>query len=516
MLRLLLLASMLTVASPPAFASASTCFSNSASIRGLRDRFIANPYQRPRYSFHRYMVFGGGRNFVTMVDDDGDFQNGSWSDAALEQRLTGVLDQYYQTQPDTAQFVVLFSSFQVGFPGAFYLPLSNDVRGIGYRHTLLGGRETYDSTEGPLEGILMMNDYGIWGGQGGLSVVFNQELGHRWGSFVHFAEEGDTTTNALLLGRDQAHWSFFMDTGGSPMEGNWWRDNGDGTFTTITTQSDFGYHPLDLYLMGLIPPEEVGEFWFIDNPDLSGFTRPPRPDSGPAYYHPISLPGTKKTLTIEDIIRAEGERVPAFASAPKKFKIGFVLVVQDGQQTDQRLLDEFADTVDFVVAGWEAATGNRATLEIVSSGPPPPSQSPMGSLCDDAFQCDSTTSTACVDSRQDPSVGTFCSRRCSASDPCPTGFCCGPANLLGEPRYCFPEGVGVCPPPPTFFDGGTTTGFDGGAPGPDGGVAVPADGGITPGAGGGCSSAGGHPGLAALLLVLGLGLSLRRRRRALR
>ena len=84
--------------------------------------------------------------------------------------------------------------------------------------------------------------------------VLGQEVGHRWGSFVN-------TNVADVLGRGQAHWSFFLDTGAfngsligagaSVMEGNRWQANGDGSFTTgrpcLTATSLF-----DLYVMGML------------------------------------------------------------------------------------------------------------------------------------------------------------------------------------------------------------------------------------------------------------------------
>jgi MYXO-CTERM domain-containing protein len=486
--------------------------SKTAFVRSLRDRFVAKPYEKPTRRSLRYQVWGGGRNFVTVVDDSGDFENGNWfSDSAVEQRLTNVLDKYYETQPDTAQFVVFFSTFQVPFPGAFYLPLSNDVRGIGYRHSFFGGRETFDSTPGsPLEGLLLMNDFRIWDDLGGLSVVFNQELGHRWGAFVHFKEEGATGDSAELLGRDESHWSFFMNTGGSPMEGNAWQDNGDGTFTSVTHRSDFAYHPIDLYAMGLLPASEVPSVWIIEQPDLSalgGFGRRITRETGPLFDRQISIGGVRKEVTIEDVVRSEGPRSPSFDTAPKNFKIGFVVVMQRGQQTNQSLIDEVDAAIDNVVDGWQVATGSRATLQVVSSGPTPPTTKNLGEGCEGFFECSTEQTTACIAPKANPSVGKQCSKRCSAADPCPDGFCCAGADLIGEPRYCFARSLeNVCPAP--LPDAGTPA-PDAGTPTADGGTTAPAS------TSGGCGIAGTAPS-GALWMLLALGALWIRRRRATR
>jgi MYXO-CTERM domain-containing protein len=503
----------------------ASCYSDSDVVRKVRDNYMAHHYKKPDYSLLKYQVWGGGRNFVTIVDTDGDFANGDWnSDVALNNRLNNVLNQYYQTQPDTAQFVALFSAFEIPFPGAFYLPLANDVTGIGYKHSVGLGPETFDSTDNsPLDGVIVMNDYTIWGDFGGVSNVFNQEITHRFAAFVHYQEDGGTDSD-LLLGRDLAHWSFFMDTGSSPMEGNAWKDNGNGSFTTFTNTSAHNYCPLDLYLMGLIPPTDVPPFWFIDNPDLSS-SRITRATT-PALFGPVTLSGTKKTITIDDVIRAEGPRVPASDVAPKSFKIGFVLVVQKGQQTDQSLLNDFDSTLDDIVAKYEAATGNRATLEVVSQGPPPPPQKSIGDSCAGVFECDSAQSTACIAPKLNSSLGGFCSRRCSSTQLCPTGFCCSAANLIGDPRYCFNASLmNVCPADAADGgapDGGTMSAPDAGmAATVDAGMPTDQDGGGSTGGGGGtpppksggCAAAeGSAPGLGALLIALA-GLWLARRRR---
>src|SRR5207247_3978261 len=115
--------------------------------------------------------------------------------------------------------------------------------------------------------------------------------------------------------------------------------------------------------------------------------RPVTRGSSPALDREVTIGGTKKVVTIDDIIRAEGERVPKSADAPKSFKIGFVLLVRKGQQTDTSLLNDFESAVDTLVGGWQAATGNRATLEVVSQGPPPPPQKHIGESCAGIFEC---------------------------------------------------------------------------------------------------------------------------------
>ena len=51
-----------------------------------------------------------------------------------------------------------------------------------------------------------------------------QEVGHRWSAFVWFRDrDRGGVPSSALLGRDRSHWNFFLETGGSPLEGNEWK-----------------------------------------------------------------------------------------------------------------------------------------------------------------------------------------------------------------------------------------------------------------------------------------------------
>ena len=60
-----------------------------------------------------------------------------------------------------------------------------------------------------------------------------------------------------LLGRDEAHWSFFFASDASVMEGNDIEDLGGGVFRTVGAVSR--YSALDQYAMGLRAESSVGQ-----------------------------------------------------------------------------------------------------------------------------------------------------------------------------------------------------------------------------------------------------------------
>lgn len=118
-----------------------------------------------------------------------------------------------------------------------------------------------------------------------------------------------------LLGRQRAHWTYFMNSGGSPMEGNVWMEIQPGVFRTNTPS--FQFSQLDLYLMGLAPASSVDPFWVIANPDVMGqqdmFGHTIWRESPPEYGgRRVTIRGQRDTYTIQDVIRANGVRSPAY------------------------------------------------------------------------------------------------------------------------------------------------------------------------------------------------------------
>jgi hypothetical protein len=121
---------------------------------------------------------------------------------------------------------------------AFHLTYNNtDEQGTGKPHS---------STPGvPIKAALWMSYPSYWDSwpEDADVWVFGQELGHQWLAYPD-ADDGTGPTDALL-GRAGSHWSWFLDTPGSPMEGNAWIDHGDGTFTTDLA-APYRFSDLDL------------------------------------------------------------------------------------------------------------------------------------------------------------------------------------------------------------------------------------------------------------------------------
>jgi len=261
---------------------------------------------------------------VAVMETDGSYdgknQDGSINDVPRKSIAT----EYFKSHGDV-DFLVFLSTFDYSMPevGAqgFYLPVKNDT--LGMNQPVFNNTAQFGSA-GTLQGTidlgnvtaLAANPYGAK--LDDTVTTLNHELMHRFGAFVRF-KNPDGTLNTALLGKDSAHWSYLLDSKGSLMYGSGWINNNDGTFTATAKQSAFS--PLDLYLMGMIPKEQVPPVLLIENPAVD---KTQLPSLG------ATVTGTTKTVTIDDIIAAEGARVPSAASSQKQFNVGFVLLTRAG------------------------------------------------------------------------------------------------------------------------------------------------------------------------------------------
>lgn len=324
---------------------------------------------------------------------------------------------------DEYDVIIFISDFDqnLGDALAFYVAFQNYVEGTGRE---IGDYIPFDFD---LPGIVDMNDVNefpadfaaSYAGANSFLDVLGQEVEHQFGAFVGVDwtdDDGVGGDPAILLGRSYSHWSFWMDTNGSVMEGSKWRDEGDGTFFAV--DPDGGFAPLDQYLWGFRPADEVPPFFVItgfppeavepatvrllepdecsedrdceevqpglnkyvcrrtpcevDNPEidptfssdcadgeLCAITEhdprfapdhydapgPPPPlrlhecqsetgecavqiDRNTGPYYGITVEGTRRDFTIDDVVDANGPRYPDFFEAPKFTKELFVLVTR--------------------------------------------------------------------------------------------------------------------------------------------------------------------------------------------
>lgn len=269
---------------------------------------------------------------VSIIEFAGDYDNGLY-----EPRKT-IGKEFFREHADVYDFLVVYSSFKFPMGSgegpaalAFHMGVRNDVNGIGVRK--FDNSELFGS-KGVLQSFVDMSAVGQWsssmssGDYDQMLNTFVHEVQHRWGSYVKF-RDWNGKPSAALLGKDDSHWSYLLDTEGSVQYGARWRDNGDGSFTASETRSV--YSPLDLYLSGLIDKSKVPPFTLIEASGIDAAALPPPVGT--------TIRGTKRVVTVDDIIAIEGPRVPAADVSQKSFRFAFIYLVRPGETIDPAQLD---------------------------------------------------------------------------------------------------------------------------------------------------------------------------------
>jgi hypothetical protein len=215
----------------------------------------------------------------------------------------------YSVLPDVFDMAIVTPGMQIFRPGEFSenvpyeLTVKNDVRHIGMPIT---DRTAQFGSSGTLKSV-------IYHSFGDVSIM-DHEMGHTWAAYLGSAWG--------LLGYDDAsHWNEKTDIAGQMSRYYFtedyqtighFMDNGDGTWKIIPNSTPEKYSQLELYAMGLIPPEQVPPIHVLSNIDASD------PEHATATV--------VRTVTIDQIMESEGgPRIPAFPDTQKDFKVAFIV-----------------------------------------------------------------------------------------------------------------------------------------------------------------------------------------------
>jgi hypothetical protein len=243
---------------------------------------------------------------VNLVDQDFVMTNGF--------DIASVLRRFYELFPDDFDFVNV-----VAVPGYFqnryHFAVKSDVRGIGI--TPFDISRTYGSA-GRLLGVTMFPNPGF------LDLAepgFQHELGHQWINFLPFAPLNYVLPHWPLSDLASGIMGFADSTSGQGLQ-----------FPCIVTPVPGGakltqrldppvFTDLDLYLMGFLPAEQVGPHVVF-----------PRGTQSSDLFSLCggTWTGRLETVTIEDIVRQAGPRVPNAAHSPHSFRVATIIVSPDG------------------------------------------------------------------------------------------------------------------------------------------------------------------------------------------
>ena len=190
--------------------------------------------------------------------------------------------------------------------------------------------------------------------------IFDHEIAHTWGAAIGQSLE--------LLGSDPSlhHWNALADMQGqlgayyfnNTGEVGHFSYNSDGTWHLIPNFENEPYSPLELYIMGFIPPDEVPPVHILQSPNTSDLNH-----ITASSYH---------TVTIQDIMNAAGgARIPSAADSQKDFNVAYI-VTQDIPYNDSayaffslasyNLMTKDPPQKNNMLAPFYWATGSRGTL----------------------------------------------------------------------------------------------------------------------------------------------------------
>jgi hypothetical protein len=268
--------------------------------------------------------------------------------------------RFYAGRNDDYDQLVVFTTQTLTEPRtiAYQQTVQNQISGIG------DGSYDYSAEHGSagrLESFVMMDDlakypadpHAIAFSPDSTLSILAHETGHRWLAQVLF-RSAERNSDALL-GRADVHWSFFMNSLGSYLEGNEIEDVGAGRFQTIAASTR--YSPLDQYLMGIRSPGEVPDFFYVD--EISGT---PLTDEDQNPRAGVTFSGVRHDVSVDDVIAAEGARNPAPQPPASPWRQAFILVSIGGPPATHDV-----DQVERILRAWPAffarSTSDRWSVE---------------------------------------------------------------------------------------------------------------------------------------------------------
>jgi len=277
--------------------------------------------------------------------------------------LVALAQKFYRTHGDLYDQLIVWTDDVMTPEGSFSFEatVANNVAGIGVDMFNVSGQF---GSAGRLNSVVQMDSIAKFPddpmtkflGENNTVSVMGQEVGHRWLAYMQFSDHTHQPSNALL-GRDDAHWSFFFNSDASVMEGNRIQDLGGGSFRTIGAVER--YSLLDQYAMGLVRDADVPTMFYVESP--TNVSNNAAPDSAPRVG--VTFSGTRRDVLINDIIEVLGPRQPAADVAPKLYRQAFVFVVSRGRTAAPTVTAK----IDRIRRAWETfysqATDNRGRVD---------------------------------------------------------------------------------------------------------------------------------------------------------
>ena len=281
--------------------------------------------------------------------------------------------KFYETQEDAYDYLVIYNNLGIeASPNAVAYEITVRNNRTGYGDPPVDAGREFGSPR-RLQAVLNMGPLSQYpvepnavlparrpAGDTPLTVL-GHEAGHLFLAYASIRDPADPRARPML-GRQGAHWNFSFNSDASLLEGNRICDRQlqscpgpaeAGRFVTVAAVE--GFSPLDQYLMGLRPPWEVPDTFLVVNSTITNSGRMPQPG--------VSFNGTRRNISVEEVIAAEGRRTPDHTVAQRRFRFAFILVTRPGSADEAQALEQL-DRYRREFEGFYArATGGRASAD---------------------------------------------------------------------------------------------------------------------------------------------------------
>jgi hypothetical protein len=234
--------------------------------------------------------------------------------------LRPIVQQFYTHFPDDFDFVQVVFTLPIYFANRYHFAVRNDVAGIGL--SIFDNSSQYGSA-GRLLGlnVFPIDNYFDTG-----EAAFSHELGHQW---VNFSKLQSLQPGPHWPPSTMARGIMGFNIPGSNVGGEFNWNIEPLTATTARTTAGTSTHEFsdfDLYLMGFLPAPQV---------------QPGTVLLGTPCANCIV---SSTTVTIGDLIAAQGPRIPDSSVAPRSFRLATIVVSRDRVLNDDEmaLLEYFA------------------------------------------------------------------------------------------------------------------------------------------------------------------------------
>jgi hypothetical protein len=113
--------------------------------------------------------------------------------------------------------------------------------------------------------------------------------------------------------------------------------------------------------MGLAQPSEVAPFFVVTSPSATLFGEPAESESTPTPG--IVITGTRTDLTIDEVIRALGERQPGAGEAQTAFRHAWILLSRQNEPPTSEDVAKLHDARNAFLGFYNEMTLGRGSIE---------------------------------------------------------------------------------------------------------------------------------------------------------